>query len=247
MPSVDGQLAAWLKSEALYALSLTGGVAWGASQSVNAEFMTPYDARADGIAEGARTTAILGGPNVKERVLVKGRRRDLLFKCIQLEHSRLGYGSSNQPELVTNGDGSSAVGWSLAGGSGSISSVSGRLRVSCTTTNVVFRQAIPVVNGRRYQIKFDQFNGTGLGQVVVGSDIGLSDLYNNQTVNGAGQSGTFLATSTTADLQIYDYNSGTFTEYDNVSLKPTGPLVFVIGVQENDNNTTTLTVIRRLS
>jgi hypothetical protein len=100
MPSVDGQLAAWLKSKALYANSLSGGVSWGTDKAVDVEFISPLDGRVDAVTEGGRHTAILAGPNVKDRALVKGRRRDLLFKCITLTNSRLGYSGAGKKVFV---------------------------------------------------------------------------------------------------------------------------------------------------
>lgn len=91
MPTVDGGLAAWLKSPALVAVAAPGGVAWSSAQAVAVEFTSPNDVRADALTEAARTAALLGGPNVKDRVIVKGRRRDLLFKCVTIANSRLGY------------------------------------------------------------------------------------------------------------------------------------------------------------
>lgn len=97
--SVDGQLAAWLKSPALYAVSAAGGVAW-AERGVDAEFIGPYDSRTDTILEAARSLAILTGPNVKDNAVIPGRRRDLLFKCVTLVNSRLGYSGAGKKVFV---------------------------------------------------------------------------------------------------------------------------------------------------
>jgi hypothetical protein len=100
MPSVDGQLAAWLKSPALYYVMTPGGVAWGTDKAVDVEFMSPLDSRTDASFEGTRHETILTGPNVKERALVQGRRRDLLFKCVTLTNARLGYSGAGKKVFV---------------------------------------------------------------------------------------------------------------------------------------------------
>lgn len=102
MPSVDGQVAAWLKSPALFTGASPGGIAWDATQGVDAEFMSPIDLRADAFAEAGRHAAFLQGPNVKDRILVKGARRDLLFKCVTVKEvrGRLGYGGAGKNVFV---------------------------------------------------------------------------------------------------------------------------------------------------
>jgi hypothetical protein len=98
--SVDLEQAAWLKSPALYALATPTGVAWGAARANDVEFTSPIDSRANALTEAGRTAALLGGPNVKDRVIVKGRRRDLLFKCVTVLFGRLGYVTSGTPRKV---------------------------------------------------------------------------------------------------------------------------------------------------
>jgi len=90
--AVDLQQAAWLKSDSLVAQAVPStGVIWDAARANDVKFTTPIDGLTDANTEAARTIALLRGPNVKERVSVKGRRRDLLFKCISVSFTRLGY------------------------------------------------------------------------------------------------------------------------------------------------------------
>jgi hypothetical protein len=98
--TVDAGIAAWLKAPALFAEAFPGGVAWGADQAVEVEFTTPIDAVADADAEAARTLAIIAGPNVKDRVLVRGQRRDLLNKCVTIKSARQGYSGAGTKVFV---------------------------------------------------------------------------------------------------------------------------------------------------
>lgn len=100
MPSVDGQLAAWLKSESLKTIATPGGVAWPTDRSAAIELLSPILSRTDAFNEAARMAALVGGPLVKDRILVKGRRRDLLFKCISLTGNRKGYSSTPKNVFV---------------------------------------------------------------------------------------------------------------------------------------------------
>lgn len=89
---VDLQQAAWLKADSLDVLAVpASGVSWGATRANDVEFTSPLDVRADAVTEAARTMAVIGGPNVKDRVIVRGRRRDLLFKCVTIQFARMGY------------------------------------------------------------------------------------------------------------------------------------------------------------
>jgi hypothetical protein len=251
MPSVDGSLAAWLKSDALYALTTPGGVAWPSDRAVDVQFTTPYDARADALAEGARSAAIFAGPNVKDRVLVKGRRRDLLFKCVQLSDpsGRLGYGEG--PEMVVNGtfdvDASS---WSPSGGA-TVAQVAQRGRVTASGATYADQLINGFVIGANYRVRANVYRGTSSVQSIfrVGQSVGgltpiinigaFADLFVDQIVTAAVASyhvGLWVNTST----------ASTYSEFDNVSVKRVGAPAFVIGVAENENNTTVLTVIRKI-
>lgn len=91
MPSVDSGLAAWLKERALYTAHVpAGAAAWG-DRAVESEIISPLAMRVNAIAEATRQAAFLTGPNCKDRVVILGRRRDLLGKPVTLVGDRLGY------------------------------------------------------------------------------------------------------------------------------------------------------------
>lgn len=244
---VDLQQAAWLKSESLGVLAVpAAGVAWGASRANALEFTSPIDAVADANTEAARTIAILAGPNVKDSVLVKGHRRDLLFKCVTVTSDRLGYGDLG-PELVVNGDGSSAAGWTAINGA-ALSSVGGRLRVTNTAAlNGDAAQAVPIVAGRAYRGRVTRSPGN-----AAFSWAQFSTPLPTYPINASGngtvtEDATFVADGATVTISLLTDNTiGHYSEFDDISLREVGRRVFVIGVMENSNNTTTLTVIRSL-
>lgn len=88
--AVDTGLASYLKSSTLKTSALATGVAWG-TRAVTIEQQSALDLKADAVAQAAVTLAFVGGPLVKERVVVKGRRRDLLLRAVALTGTRLGY------------------------------------------------------------------------------------------------------------------------------------------------------------
>jgi hypothetical protein len=89
--AVDAGFIAYLKSEGLYTSAPSPNAAQWPKGS-EAVIMSPILTRANAVTEATRQAAFLGGPNAKDRVLVKGLRRDLIGKCITVKNARLGYG-----------------------------------------------------------------------------------------------------------------------------------------------------------
>ena len=248
MTAVDGSLAAWLKAEALYAVTTPPGVAWTPDQAVDVQFQTPYDTRVDALAEAARSAAVFGGPNVKDRVVVKGRRRDLLFKCIYIKGDRLGYGEGFN--LLTNGDFTvNANGWSPNGtGDPTLAAVGGRLRVTsvAAAARYGYQSVANLLVGQSYRARGEVYDGTGAGFINLGTSSGGAQ-YAQQS-SAAKLDVTFVASAGSVYFSLWQNTgvAGNYSEFDNLSLVRLGAPAFVIGVAENDNNTTVLTVIRRL-
>lgn len=93
MPNVDSGFAAWLKDDALFTTTVPGGIAWG-ERGVAVDFLTAVDTKAEATVEGERIAAFMGFPVVKDAVAVKGQRRDLLGRVVNLTGDRLGYSAS---------------------------------------------------------------------------------------------------------------------------------------------------------
>ncbi|MBA2717740.1 MAG: hypothetical protein H0U52_00665 [Chloroflexi bacterium] len=90
MPAIDSGLADWLKSASLNTSVAADGVEWG-DRAVTIEQQSPIDLKAEAQVEAARIVAFMSGPLVKDRVTVKGRRRDLLHRVITATGNRVGY------------------------------------------------------------------------------------------------------------------------------------------------------------
>jgi hypothetical protein len=248
MPT-DSQVTAWLKGESLSASVTTPGVAWNDAQSLLAKFISPIDLRADAAVEAARTAGILGGPNVKDRIVVKGRRRDLLFKCVEVSYAKLGYiAGTTEGENVVNGTFGSTGTWTAGANGGSLSLSAGRGVVANTAALQGYMiQSFPVVQGQSYRWSAELSIGSGPNpRLRLGTNSGGVQISDN--IGAGTPGGTFIAPTSTVFIAIGPNSavSGATAQFDNISVRPELKRVFVIGVAENDNNTTTLTVIRSL-
>lgn len=91
MPSVDAGYADWLKKGALFVTATPAIAASWPGRGVETEITVPYNNRASALAEGDRQALFLGGPNVKDRLLVPGARKDLIGRAFTAKGDRLGY------------------------------------------------------------------------------------------------------------------------------------------------------------
>lgn len=92
---VDSGFADWLKRGALYLTAApTNAAQWPGAKGVATEIVSPFATRAAALIEAGRQAEFLKGPNVRENVTVKGARKDLIGRAINLTGDRLGYSSA---------------------------------------------------------------------------------------------------------------------------------------------------------
>lgn len=95
MPVVvpDSSFADWLKTGALYVTRPSPSAAtWTPTGTgIESEIVSPLATRAAAVTEGDRQAAFMGGPVVKDRLLVPGARKDLYGKAFNARGDRLGY------------------------------------------------------------------------------------------------------------------------------------------------------------
>ncbi|MFP5512316.1 MAG: hypothetical protein ACLGJC_04455 [Alphaproteobacteria bacterium] len=129
-------------------------------------------------------------------------------------------------ELVTNGDGTTATGWTAAN-SGALSVSGGYLRV--TNGAAAFgqaRQALSTVPGETYAISFTFSLGTtGTVGALLGTSAGIADLGLIVSSGASGAVlGQFRATSTTTYLSFQaDNTSGHYFDVKAISVKQAVP------------------------
>lgn len=98
--AVSSDLAAWLKSEALFASS-DGSVAGAfGDTSKDSTVITPLVNKADAVTEAAYQAAFLSGPLARDKAVIKGYRSDLIGKCVTLTGDRLGYDGAGAAVFV---------------------------------------------------------------------------------------------------------------------------------------------------
>lgn len=123
-----------------------------------------------------------------------------------------------ETELVINGTfASSTTGWNAS--SATLSVVSGRLRVTNSgATNGNASQSFTLIPGKSYTFKWDGIAGTASSLQVQLFD-GTSFIFTSSVV-GAGQSTTFVATTSTLTIYLsaFDNVAGHYSDFDNISL-----------------------------
>jgi hypothetical protein len=126
-------------------------------------------------------------------------------------------GTITGPELITNGTFDAGVtGWTARNGA-TLSVVGGKLRVTSPNAYGLAHQKITLVAGTTYRVSCEITNGTGPGNVQVGTGIGTTN-YVNAAVSG---SNTFVATEAVAyvTLVVNSGSPGTFADFDNISIR----------------------------
>jgi hypothetical protein len=98
--TVDSGYADWLKKGALFINAAPASAALWPDRGKATEITTPFNARADAIDESVRQLAFLAGPNVKDKILVMGARKDLIGKSITAKGDRLGYNGAGKVVFV---------------------------------------------------------------------------------------------------------------------------------------------------
>jgi len=97
--TIDSAYADYLKADGLYVRIADAHAAlW--PNGLHMARMSPFATRAAAIAEGARRAAFLGGVKVQDKIVVPGRRRDLMGKVIAVKGSGRGYFSDPVAALV---------------------------------------------------------------------------------------------------------------------------------------------------
>ena len=125
-------------------------------------------------------------------------------------------GSLLGPELVPNGTGGSTAGWTPS--NATLSSVSGRLRVTNTAPGGKALETVAVEVGTEYRFSVDIISGSAL--VRVGTTVGGGEYFVKAITGG---STTFVATTTTVHIALICSADpvGLFAEFDNISLRAT--------------------------
>ena len=92
MAVVEPGYGAYLRSNARYTTAQITGAAttWG-DKGQASTIVSPIALKADADTEVVRQAQFLAGPMVKDRHVVKGKRRDLIGKAVVVQADRLGY------------------------------------------------------------------------------------------------------------------------------------------------------------
>jgi len=90
--SIDPGFAAWLKQDALYAISAVAGAsaAWG-DKAISSTVVSPLANESDAQTIADAQAAFMAGPLAQDKVVVAGHRKDLIGQCITVTGDRLGY------------------------------------------------------------------------------------------------------------------------------------------------------------
>ena len=134
---------------------------------------------------------------------------------------------ASQPELVTNGDGSSLLGWSGARSNETVSLVGGRIRATATTAGAygVVQALSGLTVGKNYSVQADVLVDGGDDQVyfrvVPASDLNSTSSVNLSSSSNKSYSIVFAANATTMYIGGINVapNAGDYFELDNISVK----------------------------
>jgi surface protein len=130
------------------------------------------------------------------------------------------------PQLLSNGTfDTGTAGWSVT--NSTVSAVSGNLRVTNTSDSIGrASSAFPTVIGRVYEAKVTYRGGTSAGQVRIGITSFGAENYNNLSVPVGALTFYFRATATNTFFIVRagTATTGTFAEYDDISVKEAGAL-----------------------
>jgi hypothetical protein len=131
-------------------------------------------------------------------------------------------GRAISSELVTNGTfDNGTTGW--AGSNSTLSSVSGQLVVTPTTTNATAYTSVSLVVGKTYRIQATMVNvngSTNAKQLQVGTSITGNQMFSlSFGTTPKTLSGTFVATATTGYVNVYNYDGTNAVVWDNISAK----------------------------
>jgi YD repeat-containing protein len=140
-----------------------------------------------------------------------------------------GYKYGVGPEFVTNGDGSSATGWT--GSHASLSLSGGSLVVTSDNTgnqDYAYQQISGLVVGKTYTftVDFGTTNGLGNPFIYLGTSANASDIGSiTDYPNSGTHTYTFTATSTSmyVTLRSSSAGNGWSSSFDNISLKEATP------------------------
>lgn len=129
-------------------------------------------------------------------------------------------GSTTGPELVTNGTfTTNTTGWT-AGNSATLSSTSGKLRVTNTAASGRAYQSIPVEIGQVHRLSIDCKGGTAGFYVDLGNSPSAPDYTRLDTTVADGRTYVFTPTASTVyvTMVVNHAGSGFYAEWDNVSI-----------------------------
>ncbi len=131
-------------------------------------------------------------------------------------------GTMPTANLITNGTfDTNTTGWTLGGGTGTITATAGKGVVASSDTFVVFSMPIATTIGATYNTWADVADGVDSAfWAVRKSDDAASttNLVNLTSGNGLAQASSFVATATTTFIILQVNNAGGTAKFDNISV-----------------------------
>jgi hypothetical protein len=169
--------------------------------------------------------------------------------------SALAQAMLNQAELITNGTFDvDLTGWTGVGAFGTYTWVAGWARLTPNGIgNMVLSQPITTVAGQVYQVDFDCRRVTADPILNIGTTEGNTDIFYSGAIAPGHYSVQFTALGTTTwiTLSTNAYSGGPYSEFDNVSVKLSGPgsskIALVIGKMAQVTAMPSVSVSRAIS